>query len=638
MPTRKTNKQFLTELKQVHANKLIPLEPYIDSDTKIWFHCNVCNNEWKTIPYSILKKHGCPKCGLKKRAKTQSKSNEQFSIELQQAHGEKITPLEPYNKSSTKIRFRCNVCSNEWNAIPNTILSGYGCPKCGRKNQIKSRSKAPEQFLMELQQVHGKKITPLEPYNKGSTKIRFHCNVCSNEWKAAPAPILKGHGCPKCGLKKRAKDRTKTEKQFLIGLSQVHGSKITPLEPYNKSHTNIKFHCNVCNKEWRETPHTILRGAGCPKCSLKKRAKGRIKTTEQFLRDLKQVHGNKITALEPYTSSRTKVKFHCLVCGNDWETTPNSILMGNGCPKCAGNIQRTPEQFLRDLKQIQGSQIIPLEPYNGRSTKIRFHCNTCNHNWKAVAGSLLSGEGCPYCASSSGEKIVSSILETNHVIYQRQYKIDILGHRRFFDFYLELNGKKYFIEYDGIQHTKKNNRYYTSAGHVRDIEKDNYAVLIGAKMIRIPYTLDTLEKVTIKLSYELGTKLITPAKAYLPLYKRKSEIAKYYLKHSGKKTCNIFQISNGTLTNDFKQIYGYNKQEYVTKHPQLKKLRKNLKGRKPILCTDTNTKYNSITEAAKKFNVNKSDISAHLAGRTKTAAGLHFKYLNKNQERSHKPH
>lgn len=47
-----------------------------------------------------------------------------------------------------------------------------------------------------------------------------------------------------------------------------------------------------------------------------------------------------------------------------------------------------------------------------------------------------------------------------------------------------------------------------------------------------------------------------------------------------------------------------------------------------IYCVETNTTYSSITEAADLLNTTKYNISHCLCGRSKTALGYHWKYLN----------
>jgi DNA-binding MarR family transcriptional regulator len=59
-------------------------------------------------------------------------------------------------------------------------------------------------------------------------------------------------------------------------------------------------------------------------------------------------------------------------------------------------------------------------------------------------------------------------------------------------------------------------------------------------------------------------------------------------------------------------------------------LSKSLKGRNPshstkIICLETGIIYNSITEAAKKLNLDKSNISKVIRGKAKTSGKLTFK-------------
>lgn len=68
---RKTHKQLLRELKQVHGKYYpIPLETYINATTKIKWQCRY-KHKWITIPDSVLAGHGCPICNKHKPTSTQ---------------------------------------------------------------------------------------------------------------------------------------------------------------------------------------------------------------------------------------------------------------------------------------------------------------------------------------------------------------------------------------------------------------------------------------------------------------------------------------------------------------------------------------------------------------------------------------
>jgi len=114
-----TNNWYLNKLIK---NKItvIPLEAYINSNTKILHKC-ICGNKWFITPNDIIKgvKCGCIN-GL-----SQIKSNKWYLEKLEEKDI-KVIPLEPYIKSRTKILHKC-YCNNEWLGRPMDVLKGMGC-------------------------------------------------------------------------------------------------------------------------------------------------------------------------------------------------------------------------------------------------------------------------------------------------------------------------------------------------------------------------------------------------------------------------------------------------------------------------------------------------------------------------------
>lgn len=53
-----------------------------------------------------------------------------------------------------------------------------------------------------------------------------------------------------------------------------------------------------------------------------------------------------------YINTKTKILCECKRCGHQWMVMPYSVLHGTGCPKCAGNIKKTQEEFEKELKEI----------------------------------------------------------------------------------------------------------------------------------------------------------------------------------------------------------------------------------------------------------------------------------------------
>ena len=60
---------FISKFNNSGNENVIILDKYINSSTKLRCKCKKCDNEWKTLPTSLLRGHGCPKCGNKDKGK-----------------------------------------------------------------------------------------------------------------------------------------------------------------------------------------------------------------------------------------------------------------------------------------------------------------------------------------------------------------------------------------------------------------------------------------------------------------------------------------------------------------------------------------------------------------------------------------
>ena len=86
----------------------------------------------------------------------------------------------------------------------------------------------------------------------------FRCSY-NHEWIPLPNDVLQGKGCPHCSnrfplTKEIVNERLKDRGIELIG-------------EYITSKTPSVFRCSY-NHEWAASPHNIMRGNGCPSCSV----------------------------------------------------------------------------------------------------------------------------------------------------------------------------------------------------------------------------------------------------------------------------------------------------------------------------------------------------------------------------------
>ena len=131
MPKRKTNEEFLKELKNILPN-IIPLEKYFNNHTKIQCKCMIHDELCYTTPHLLLKGHNCcKKCLGESKSKTRMMSNEEFLQQLKNNNID-VLPLEEYNGYGKKILFKCS-CGDLWKTTPQRVLIGNHCKKCGYK-------------------------------------------------------------------------------------------------------------------------------------------------------------------------------------------------------------------------------------------------------------------------------------------------------------------------------------------------------------------------------------------------------------------------------------------------------------------------------------------------------------------------
>lgn len=144
-------------------------------------------------------------------------------------------------------------------------------------------------------------------YKGIKTKVLHTCTKCGFSFICSPNSMLSNKNyCKHCNYKKLI------EKQNIKVLEYFKGSLV-----------KIKHQCS-CGNIWSNTPNNIKNGnkCGCEKYG--------TKLDGSKYKELLLTKGIKIILLDEYKDYTTKVKHKC-TCGNIWETSPISILRGNGC-------------------------------------------------------------------------------------------------------------------------------------------------------------------------------------------------------------------------------------------------------------------------------------------------------------------
>ena len=152
----------------------------------------------------------------------------------------------------------------------------------------------------------------------------------------------------------------------------------------------------ACASILERTPQAIYAKANKLGLTSKAARPSRAKTNEQYDADL--LNNNiPILRIGDYISNRVRITHECSK-GHRWDCVPSSVLSGQGCPYCAGNIKRTTDEFAK----LTSFKV--LGDYVNKETPILLECDQ-GHRWLARPGHITNSKsGCPECSTSGFDK------------------------------------------------------------------------------------------------------------------------------------------------------------------------------------------------------------------------------------------
>jgi len=152
----------------------------------------------------------------------------------------------------------------------------------------------------------------------------------------------------------------------------------------------------------------------------------KFKTHKIFCEEVINLVGEEYTVLSTYINAKEKILFRHNYdrCNNyEFAMSPSNFLTGRRCPKCAGSLHKTHEEFLEDIKNIN-LNIKILGQYITAKDTIKVKCLKCNGEWEPIASSLLQGSGCPYCANQKILIGLNDMWTTNYNLAKLLFNIE----------------------------------------------------------------------------------------------------------------------------------------------------------------------------------------------------------------------
>ncbi len=229
---------------------------------------------------------GCLRCGQLRRSTNLLKTSaENFIKKAKAIHGDRYDYSEAvFRGAMSKVRIICpehGPFMQTAHTHTNRKLH-CGCPRCGQlRSGPTPNALAAKLFVKRSRKAHGDKYDYAKTRYEGAhTKVCIICPQHGEFWQS-PNVHLKGQGCWSCGVSERALTRRKNAgRVFVRKARKVHSYKFAySAVQYVSVNTKVSI---VCRKHgpFLQSPHSHLRGSGCPSCGIASAAKTRSKAAK----------------------------------------------------------------------------------------------------------------------------------------------------------------------------------------------------------------------------------------------------------------------------------------------------------------------------------------------------------------------
>lgn len=199
-------------------------------------------------------------------------------------------------------------------------------------------------------------------YVKSNLKIEMYHEKCGRHFEITPANFKYRRRCSLCHRnKKRTTESYKNEVFELVGYEyEVTGE-------YKSSRDNVEMIHHKCGRRLKMTPDSFINSnCRCKYCSGNQR-----KTNEEHRLEVMEWSNGRIEFIGEYINSKTKTNYKHVECGEEFQTTPDSIKVSAvGCPKCSITL-RSKENHYRYNPNLTEEERMARDMFNGELKKWR---------------------------------------------------------------------------------------------------------------------------------------------------------------------------------------------------------------------------------------------------------------------------
>lgn len=206
-----------------------------------------------------------------------------------------------------------------------------------------------------------------------------------------------------------------TTQNFITKAKEIHKNKYDYSKTkYINNRTKIII---ICNKhgEFLQTPANHLAGQNCKKCG------HNMLTKQEFIDKAQKIHKNKYDYSNiNYIDIKTKITIICPT-HNKFLQLPESHLLGNNCPKCAGITKSTTTEFIKKAKNIYKNKYeYSKVDYVNSHTKVTIICKK-HGEFLQTPNQHLNGHNCPNCITINHKSTKKQFIRKAQIVHDNKY-------------------------------------------------------------------------------------------------------------------------------------------------------------------------------------------------------------------------
>lgn len=384
---------------------LKPADVSAMSHQKVWWQCEVCNQDWEAIISNCAKGHGCPYCSGRA---TRTGINDLQTLRpalVKEWHPIKNGQLSPSDvsfMSNKKAWWICSLCGNEWFAGIAGRSAGNGCPQCAAEKRTSFPEQAVYYYLSQYYEA-------INRYIENNYELDIFLPLIKTG--------IEYDGRYYHNSSKSAQKETKKDTYFLSKNINVIRIKESEKNSVDNSVIYYRFSESYSELKWAiNTLFLMIDSTNMPDIDL---LRDQPKIDALYIKtikensfatqypDLVKEWNTDRNIISPEMVSKSSGKKAWWKCdkGHEWQASIRDRARGSRCPFCSNqkvlsgfnDLETRKPKLAKEWDYEKNGTLTPKDVTSNTHKKVWWKCSE-GHCWEAKISNRSNGTGCPYCS------------------------------------------------------------------------------------------------------------------------------------------------------------------------------------------------------------------------------------------------